>query len=810
MTRISFNEGWQVQPKISIFTKLFQPAEDQELVRLPHDAMLDIPRVPDMQGGPSTAYFPGGAVEYRNTLDLPEDFDIRRYTLEFQGVYRDAMVFVNGAFAGQCPGGYTTFHVALDAFLHAGTNHIRVEARAHQDSRWYSGLGIHRDVVLIESGLVHLAATGPRVRPEIVDDSTAMIEVMADVLNESTTTRTVRVAVDLLDADADVVGTGAAPVTVLAGQSVVSRQRIPVHRARRWSVENPYLYRARVRILDADDECDAVETTFGVRTVQADPIHGLRINGEVVKLRGACVHHDNGVLGAAAPRAAEDRRIRLLKGAGFNAIRAAHNPLSQRMLDACDRLGMLVMDEAFDMWTDSKSNFDQSITFPTWWESDLEAMVHKDYNHPSVIMYSIGNEVLEAASSHGALWARKLAEKVRGLDDTRLVTNGVSGNVGIITQLLTEFQEKAAVIREQGNVNDLVAELHDLLDEVAAPGLITGMTEEIHSVVDVVGHNYDDDRYAGDLERFPHRVVVGTESLAPRIDLIWDQVMAHRHVIGDFTWTGWDYIGEVGIGRVDHVRDDQTAPGPHHPWLLAWCGDIDITGYRRPASYFREMVFGLRTEPYIAVARPAQPGTRPIGLNWSWTDTLGSWTFDVEAGTPMEVEVYSDASEVELFLNGRSLGVAPAGSAHRYRARFEVDYEPGELVAVARRDGVAQERTTLKSAGPVSSLRLLTDRLELKAADGALGFVEIELVDGHGILSTAADRQVRVRVEGDGELVALGSANPVQDPDFGAAECRTFEGRAMAVVRPTGPGTLRVRVSTDGLPGHVIDLHVEA
>lgn len=799
MRTIPLNHDWSVAPKRGLFDGVGgEPTPDQP-VSLPHDAMLAFERTADAPSGSHGAYFPGGAVEYVRTLELAPGAAERVHTLVFDGVYRDAMVFVNDHFAAQRPSGYSRFAVRLDPFLRdSAPNVIRVESRAHRDSRWYSGLGIHRNVALATGPLVHLALDGIRVTTPDLDDTGALVQVDAIVANDSLRTATVVVAVEIEAPDGTVVARGRAPITLLPGESGTHRERLWLEDPARWNLDDPRLHRARVTVT-CDGSEDAADVRFGIRSLQLDPRHGLRINGRTVKLRGACIHHDNGVIGARSIARAEERRIELLKAAGFNAIRSAHNPLSPETLDACDRLGMVVMDEAFDMWAESKSPFDFSTSFPEWWERDLESMVAKDFNHPSVVFYSIGNEIPETGRPHGSRLGRLLAEKVRALDPTRFTTNSINGLVSVIKEL-----------PPMGDVNDAMADMGTTMTELVSSDLVTERTEESFAAVDAAGFNYGDGRYGSDATAFPNRVIIGTETFSTRIDLAWPLVLEHDHVIGDFTWTGWDYLGEAGIGRVDHVEPGGGFGGTSgpYPWRLAWCGDLDITGFRRPASYFREIVFGLRSAPYIAVQRPRADGLVPAGGPWSWTDTVASWSWSgsVESGTPMAVEVYSDADEVELRCNGRVVGRAPAGPAHRYRAEFEVPFEPGELVAIASAaDGAETGRETLRSATGEVILRAKAERSDIRAALDDLAYVGIELTDDAGIVWPDRDLEIAVEVDGPGELLGLGSARPDTTESYLGTRCRTFEGRAQAVVRPTGAaGDIRVTVRADGHEPQVV------
>ena len=494
--------------------------------------------------------------------------------------------------------------------------------------------------------------------------------------------------------------------------------------------------------------------------------------------------------------------MQLLKDAGFNAIRAAHNPLAPETLDACDRIGMLVMDESFDMWAESKSPFDYSLSFPEWWERDIESMVAKDFNHPSVVFYSIGNEIPETGRPHGSRLGRLLAEKVRELDPTRFTTNSINGLVSVIK----EMPPMGGASEGPQDINATMADAGEMMTALVGSDLVTRRTEESFAAVDAAGLNYGDSRYLSDAAAFPNRVIIGTETFATRLALAWPLIVRNDHVIGEFTWTGWDYLGEAGIGRIDYTPEGGAFAGTSgpFPWQLAWCGDIDITGFRRPASYYREIVFGLRRAPYIAVQRPRTDGLLPAGGPWSWTDSISTWSWSLEPGTPMTVEVYSDSDEVELRLGGTRIGRAPAGPDHRYRASFEVPFTAGELVAVAFTHGVETGRHTLVSAIGGSVLRARVDRDSIRSTPDDLAYVSITLEDADGIVWPERDIEVEVSVSGPGELIGLGSANPKTTESYLASRHHTFDGRAQAVIRPTGAGEIAITVSAEGLGARTI------
>jgi beta-galactosidase len=804
MRRSLLNDGWSVRRKTNRFTERMGTGPDAEPVTLPHDALIGAPRSPS--GDPATAFFPAGTWEYLRTLELPRDEAGTSVSLEFEGVYRDASVYVNDSLAAHRPSGYSGFVVPVDHLVRFGQpNSLKVEARTHEDSRWYPGVGIYRSVWLLQGGPVHLAPSGLQVLTPEIDDDLAVVSVALNVRNRSVAASDAVVRTELLDRDGSVVAWDESTVTTDPGDDSTVRRRLYVAEPRRWGPESPYLYSCRVALLVDGHVIDEESTTFGIRSLSVDPVRGLRINGAPVLLRGACVHHDNGPLGAATIERAEERRVELLKSGGFNAIRSAHNPLSRPMLDACDRLGVLVMDEAFDMWEEPKSEDDYALRFPEWWEADIEAMVRKDVNHPSVVLYSIGNEIPEVGRPHGARLGRALAEKVRSLDSTRFVTQAISGLLVGGAELFAELREEAGrgdPTTEEEGVNTALTNLADRLNNLMLSPVVATKSAETLSYLDVAGYNYMDSRYEVDAGLYPNRVIVGSETYAAAIDRGWAEVLRLPHVIGDFTWTGWDYLGEAGIGRVMFTEPGE-APPPQtfmgeYPWLTAWCGDIDITGHRRPQSYYREIVFGLRSDPYIAVRRPQHHGKTPHATPWSWSDALSSWSWDGWEGAPVTVEVYADADEVELLVNGRPRGRSPAGRAHRFTARFETEYEPGVIEAVALRAGEEIGRMALRStSGPVV-LKVMVDRLLIRADPGDLAFVDLSLVDPQGTLCTSTERQLRLEVEGPGVLQALGSANPASDEGFAGPTCTTFDGRALAVVRPTGEGSITVTASADG------------
>lgn len=796
MIRTSFNRGWTATETKTGIAGLSGVGAGPRAVTLPHDIVRDLDRSADTVEGSHTGYFPGGYFEYAKTFDVPNSWRDRTVLLEFEGVYRDATVRVNRDLAGSRPNGYAGFTVDLAPYLLFGQpNTITVSSWAHEDSRWYTGAGIYRDTWLHVSGLVHVEHDGVRVTTPELDAAIAVVEAAITIRNDSRATRTVRVMTQVLDPAGGAVASATSPVTVPPGTSETARLRHFVREPALWSVDSPSMHRLRTVVVDGEAMLDEQETAFGIRSLRLDPVHGLRINGETVKLRGACIHHDNGPLGSAAITRAEERRVEVLKSAGYNAIRSAHNPVSRATLDACDRLGMLVMDEFTDMWTSPKASFDYSHSFAEWYERDIAAMVAKDFNHPSVVLYSIGNEIAEVGRPLGSRWGRVLAETVRANDSTRYVTNAVN----LLLAVTDSFSNESPA--GDFDVNAFIANIGQQMSLISSRPTATERTEESFAVLDVAGINYGESRYDLDRDLFPNRVMVGSETFPGHLDVLWPLVQGNGHVIGDFAWTGWDYIGEASIGRQYHQEDLDAPVGSAspYPWMTANCGTIDITGHRRPISYWREIVWGRRNTPYMTVVRPENHVKTPVVSPWSWLESVPSWTWDVPPGSPVTVEVYSDADEVELLVNGQPVGRGAVGTEKACLVRFETLYTPGEIVAVAYTDSIEQARTALWTASGDVRVVATVDRADIRADDTDLSYIDVVLQDSAGNLASHIDRTISVQIDGPGELAGLGSGRPDTTERFDASSCTTYDGHALAIIRPTGIGEILVRVAVEGI-----------
>lgn len=798
-----WNNGWKFWPDKGAFALVWNIPEIARDIDLPHDAMLEEPARADSPNGGNTGFRNGDVYTYVKILYAPEEYREKTVMLKFEGVYMNAMVYVNEQLAAKCPYGYTGFYVKLSDHLRYGQeNEIRVLVKnsGMANSRWYSGSGIYRDVYLLVSDTVYLEPEGVQVTTESLDKELAVLMVRSQVKNRRCTTVPLRLETELLDPEGVTAVKDTVYLTLYEGENRRTMQRIVVQQPQIWSEDTPNLYRAVSRLYEGEKLLDESETMFGIRTLELDAKRGLRVNGKSVKLRGACIHHDSGLLGAATYAAAEYRRVQRLKEAGFNAIRMSHHPAAPALLRACDALGVYVMDETFDMWTRCKSDNDYALFFDQWWESDVEAMVRKDFSHPSVILYSVGNEIPEIGSDLGASICNKICEKIRSLDTDRFTLASINGiyaagdRVGEIMGDLQAELADAGEVDDDANVNDFMTIMDTHMDQIVCHRAVSERLEKACAGTDIAGYNYMTARYEPDGEAYPNRVIVGSETYPPEIARNWELVRRLPHVIGDFTWTGWDYIGEAGIGVVAYASGEGGF-GAQFPCQLAYCGDIDITGFRRPISYFREEVFGLRSDPYITVQNPYRYGQEATKTVWVISDNHSSWTFPGCEGKPVVVEVYAPGDEVELFANGVSLGRKPAGEAAGFRTLFDTVYEPGILRAVAYENGAEIGCMNLKTAGASAELKLSAE--EVAADNETLIYVDITAEDADGIVCDAAEQVLRADVGGNAVILGFGSGNPKPEYNFITDKTETFYGRALLILKRTGSGVVTVTVTGD-------------
>ena len=795
-----WNEGWKFWEETNAFSLTWTQPSGARDVRLPHDAMLECVPHPDSPNGGDSGYRDGGSYVYEKRFYVSEELRGKTVQLRFDGVYMNAFVYLNGQLVGKRPYGFVPFTVSLDDYLKYGqknTVRVLVKNSGMPNCRWYSGSGIYRDVWLLTGELVHVTDNGIRVSTNYIEDGYASLNVAVQLKNRDYQSREIQMVTEILDDANQCVASASVPLIVLSGAGEQITQTVLVDEPKLWSAETPVLYRCQVRLLEQGREVDCAECEFGIRTLRLDARRGLQVNGQTVKLRGACIHHDNGLLGAVSIEEAELRRVRILKEAGFNAIRSAHNPTSPALLRACDKLGLYVMDEAFDMWSRPKKDNDYALFMDKWWQEDLATMVKNAFNHPSVIFYSLGNEIPEIGMAQGAALGREIARMAKELDPTRFVlvsVNGIfaSGAAGDLDQITQDVLFAAG--EDGGSVNDFMAAKHAHLDEIVVHPLISQRMDAASIGMDLVGYNYMTARYEPDAIQYPNRVMVGSETYPPDIPRNWALVEKLPALIGDFTWTGWEYLGEAGVG-VPAYRFGEGGFGAKFPCYLAYCGDIDLTGHRRPISYFREIAFGLRRDPYITVQPPAHYGEKLIKTTWIISDNDPSWTWPGFEGKPIVVEVYSPGTEVELFRNGVSLGCKPAGREAGCIARFETEYQPGVLLAVSYENGAEIGCAQLETAGEPAQLHL-----EAEPGADALIFVNISLRDAQGNVVPNQVVLLSAHVVG-AELLGMGSANPKFTYGFREGQTETFLGCAQAILRKVGEvATFSVKSET-GLSG---------
>lgn len=760
-------------------------------VTLPHDAMLAEPRTALSAGGTNTGWYEGYDYEYQRTLTVPENELADTHILEFEGVYHNAEVWLNGQKAAFRPYGYTNFYVDYAPYLHSGENELRVIARnADQpNSRWYSGAGIYRPVQLWTAKGAHIALNGVKICTLSLDP--AIVEVRV----KTTAPGTVRLMVDDLPAmqqESD-------------GEAVFT---LTLDNARLWTPETPNLYTCRVNF--ADDE---VTETFGVRKVEWGT-DGFLLNGKRYIIQGACIHHDNGLLGAVCDPDAVARKVRLLKANGYNAIRSAHNPCSKALLTECDRQGMLVMDEYIDHWYIHKTEHDYVDYFNDWWHQDLTDMVEKDYNHPCVVLYSTGNEVSETAQKRGIALTKEMTDFLHELDDSRPVTCGVNIFFNFLSSIgfgvysdekAKKEAERAEKAKQRGEktakkkavgsqfFNNLAGLLGDeFMKRGATLHGCDVKTRDAFANMDIAGYNYGIYRYKHDLKKYPQRLILGSETFCNDAYKFRELAKQEPRLVGDFVWAGMDYLGEVMVGSWEYADYAETFDGGLG-WVSAGSGRIDLTGKPLGEALYTRVALEADNGPYIAVCPVNHTGDRHSPSAWKMTNAMPSWSWTGCEGRKANVEVYARAARVELVLNGHTVGSKTL--KNDCLARFSILYESGTLEAVSY-DAADHEigRCKLQSAG--STTRLTLDAEEPTVKPGHLCYIRLRYTDENGITKPLARGSIQVQVRG-GTLVGLGSACPFNKHSYLDSETDTYYGEALAIVR-MGDGEAMTIAASDG------------
>ena len=708
ITLAAYGAGKQTIRK-QLFDANWSFSKDSSLWRtldLPHDWSIEGTFSKEAPAGNDGGYLPTGKGWYRKqfTIDNSQLIIDKKLRLYFEGVYMNSEVYVNGHLAGGHPYGYSSFFVDITPYIKVGTNvvEVSVDNSKQKNCRWYSGSGIYRHVWLMTT-------------PKQYIDEWSVSVTTPDI-------HTVVIKADVVKED---------------GQREPIEKTLHIEKPHLWSPDDPYLYHT---MLEAGD--DELPVTYGIRSIDYSAEKGLLLNGKSIVLNGGCVHHDNGILGAAAFDAAEYRKVKLMKEAGFNAVRTSHNPPSEAFLRACDELGLLVIDEAFDGWRDKKNDYDYSTLIDQWWQEDLKAMVLRDSNHPSIFCWSIGNEVIERKKLEVVKTAHQMATLCRQLDEQRRP----------VTSALAAWDDD-----------------WDIYDPLAAEH-------------DIVGYNYLRQKMEGDHERVPSRVMMHTETYPSEVWQNYRTVADKPYVIGEFVWTAIDYLGESGIGRWYYEGD---VPGEHwtrplFPWHAAYCGDIDFTGLRKPISHYRSMLYNNDGEKlYMAVREPNGYKGKVKTTMWGTWPIFESWNWAGHEGKNIEVEVYARYPQVKLFLNDQLIGEKPVAEG---KAVFTLPYQPGTLKAVAPNG----ESVTLQTAGEAKTIRLTADHTKLKADGQDLAFITVEMLDANGVVNPTADNLLTASVKGPATIVAFGNADIKDCDSYADSIHKAWKGRALLVVRSTG------------------------
>lgn len=805
-SNVLFNKGWKfIRDSIS---GAEQPGFDDSkwiVVDLPHDySMMNLPGEdgPDKIGpfskkspgnGNSTGHVIGGTGWYRKSFTLGKGDEDKTAILNFDGVYMETEVWVNGKKAGTHKNGYTPFWLDITSMLNSAgkSNVIAVKAdNTGRNSRWYSGSGIYRNVSLTLKHRVHVAEWGVYITTPAVHQNSALTYISVTTRNDEVKDVNATITINIIDKDGRLAGTSKDNISVSGKSDYIIKKQIQVNNPLLWSVESPYLYNAEIIVEINNKVTDKYNQSFGIRSIEFSAEKGLLLNGKSVKLKGGCMHHDNGLLGSAAFDRAEVRRVEIMKANGYNAIRCAHNPPSSAFLNACDKLGMLVIDEFTDMWESYKNPQDYSRFFREKWNTDLTDMIMRDRNHPGIIMWSIGNEIFEKNDTTRLRIGKQLSERVRALDNSRMVTQAVT-----------------SIFYPQG----------------------WDSTESTFSLLDVCGYNYLEKKYESDHQKYSSRIMFSSESYPKDAFDCWHSVGKFHYVIGDFVWTSMDYIGEVSIGSSSIVPSSQkrsseipegfklpeginifdlmTKMPSSWPNFISWCGDIDITGEKKPQMLYRDVLWD-NSKIEINVHTPIPEGFAENISMWGWPDEWPCWNWKGSEGKILQIRVFTKASHVKLELNGKTVGEKDLKPEDKFIAGFEVTYEPGELKAVASENGKEVASKVLSTSGEPVAIMLVPDRDKIKADRNDLSFVKIEVVDGNGKLVPSDSSKINLTLSGTGELAGSGNADPKDMTSLNRPVLKVYKGRALAIIRPSGRGNIKLKAESKGLKASELIIQV--
>ncbi len=739
-------------------------------VDLPHDWSIYGPYDSDAASYNDGAFLPTGVGYYTKTINLPEVSDNQLYRLYFEGAYMNTDVKVNGLHAGGHPYGYSSFYVDITPMIKAGDNIIEVKVdNSHQrNSRWYTGSGIYRHVWLVQTDRLHLEPWALAITTPDVSREEATVNINAGLINAGPKTEKASVKIEILAPDGAHIAQKTYSLSPAAGDTLSTHSTFTIEKPMLWSPDSPSLYTAIITATDADGAfVDEISQEFGIRKFDFNANRGLRLNGNPIVLNGGCVHHDNGILGAASYDAAEARKVRLMKEAGFNAVRTSHNPPSTAFLTECDRQGLIVIDEAFDGWREKKTEHDYHELIDQYWADDLSRMVLRDRNHPSIMCWSIGNEIIERKKIECVKTAHNMAALCRRIDPSRPVTSA-----------LCAWD------------NDW-----DIYDPLAAEH-------------DIVGYNYMIHKAESDHARVPRRVMWQTESYPRDAYANWLMVADHPYVIGDFVWTAIDYLGESGIGRNFYAgqTEGEAWMAKQYPWHGAYCGNIDLTGLRKPISYYRDFLYNHANADgpvgYMAVREPNGYKGEIRQTMWSATPGLISWTWPGWEGKEIEIEAVTSYPQAKLYVNGEAVGQAPCNKDNRFMAVFKTAYRPGEIKLTGiDADGNEHELSTITTAGKPKAIRLTTDYGQYGADGEDIAYVLAEVVDDKGIAVPIDEGDIEFAVSGPATLLGTGTGDLTDTVPYPQAKRRLHQGRAMAAVRLDKKGRSTVTAKVAGLKG---------
>jgi beta-galactosidase len=739
---------------------------------LPHDwSIEDIPGTNSpfdsaaiwaIDGG----YLTGGIGWYRKTFEVPENIAGKKLSFYFEGIYMNADVWLNGTHLGNHPYGYTAFEYDISELVKTGEKNIlAVQVKNEgRNSRWYSGSGIYRHVWLKVTEPVHVKTWGVSITTSEVSTEKATVIIETQIKNETSENQSVQIITRIMNGSGIEIAKTQSNQQVNTATEVSDKQTIQIESPELWSTETPSLYTAVIEIRNEKGKLvDLVEELFGIRSIEFSVEKGFLLNGTPTLLKGGCMHHDNGPLGAAAYDRAEERRVELMKASGFNAIRCSHNPPSEAFLAACDKLGMLVIDETFDMWRKQKNPQDYHLYFDEWWQRDVDAMVLRDRNHPSIIMWSIGNEIPERGDPEGAETSKMLVEYIKQLDSTRPVTAAVNG--------------------------------------------LGPDKDPYFATLDISGYNYSAGGDHGqksifekDHERVPDRIMYCAESYPLEAYDAWMDAVKYPYVLGDFVWTGFDYLGEASIGWRGYPHDEN-----YFPWNHAFCGDIDICGWKRPQSFYRDVLWevGDQLSIFVTPPKPSFPvkENRASWSKWHWHDHVAEWNWEGYENQPLTVVTYSGYEKVELFLNGISLGQKTLIPEDYHVALWEVPYQSGELKVVGYEGDSIKATQLLQTAKPPVQLKLTADRSEIQASGQDLSFITVEVLDENGFRNPKSENLVNFEISGPGKIVAVASSNPMSAESFQQPQRKVWKGRCLVIVKSEKKaGEIVLKAKSEGLP----------